>query len=373
MDRPSGECGTAPRPEPPEPLPAWRVGGSRIGWITASRWRVVLVAASLLLVPLTWAQDSPKGGRREGELQDFINPEATDLNIKLEVLQQALYEVNQKLTNLTFLQRYGDRVRMERVMYPNSDHGLTPGYVFSPARAENERRLPGLVAVHGGYHFSLDEEFFGFIERAVAEGYVVMFPEYRGSRGYGAEHYKAQDYGGKDVDDVLDAADYLASRAGVEPGRLGIVGRSRGGMIALLAIERAPKKFRAAVDVVGITDFVAYMSYKPEYRRQDVAKAPRFGGTPFENLPAYLAASPLTQVDKIETPLLVHATTFDRTVPVQLHTERLIDALKARGKDFEAKIYDRAPGGHGFSQGDSEAARDSADRIFTFLARHLKP
>jgi hypothetical protein len=58
---------------------------------------------------------------------------------------------------------------------------------------------------------------------------------------------------------------------------------------------------------------------------------------------------------------------------VQLHTQRLIDALKARGKDFEAKIYERAPGGHGFSQGDTEPARDSANRIFAFLAKHLKP
>jgi dipeptidyl aminopeptidase/acylaminoacyl peptidase len=359
----------------PEVAPGywWRCGRSLIGWITSSRGRVIVLGVCLVLVPLVWAQEASKGQRREGDLQTFINPEASDLNTKLEVLQQTLYEVNQKLTNLTFMQRYGDRIRMEPVMYPNSDHGLTPGYVFTPIRSEPGKRYPGLVTVHGGYHFSLDEEFFGFIERAVAEGYVVIFPEYRGSRGYGAEHYKAQDYGGKDVTDVLDATDYLASRAAVDPARLGIMGRSRGAMIILLAIERAPKKFRAAVDVVGLTDFVAYMSYKPEYRRQDVARTPRFGGTPFENLPAYIEASPLAHVDKIETPLLILATTFDRTVPVQLHTERLIDALKARGKDFQAKIYDRAPGGHGFSQGDSEPSRDSANRIFAFLEKHLKP
>jgi dipeptidyl aminopeptidase/acylaminoacyl peptidase len=324
-------------------------------------------------VPLIWAQEGSERGTREGDLETFINPEATDVNTKLEVLQQTLYEVNQKLTNLTFMQRYGDRIRMERVMYPNSEYGLTPGYVFAPVRPEHGKRYPGLVTVHGGYHFSLDEEFFGFIEWSVAEGYVLIFPEYRGSRGYGARHYKAQDYGGKDVTDVLDAADYLASRAAVDPARLGIVGRSRGGMISLLAIERAPKKFRAAVDVVGLTDLVAYMSYKPEYRRQDLAKNPRLGGMPFENLPEYVDASPLAHVDKIQTPLLILSTTFDRTVPVQLHTERLIDALKARGKVFEAKIYERAPGGHAFSQGDTAPARDSADRIFTFLAKHLKP
>jgi dipeptidyl aminopeptidase/acylaminoacyl peptidase len=340
-------------------------------------WRdrrgMALAAASLVLAPLVWASQSPQAQRREGELQAFINPEAKDLDTKLDVLQQTLYAVDQKLTNLTFAQRYGDRIRMEAVMFPNPDHGLTPGYVFTPIPVEKGKRYPGLVAVHGGYHFSFGEEFFGYIERAVAEGYVVIFPEYRGSRGYGAEHYKAQDYGGTDVDDILAAADCLAARRYIQPSRLGIVGRSRGGMITLLAIERAPRKFRAAVDVVGIADLVAYMSYKPDYRRQDMAKTPRFRGTPDENLPAYIEASPITHVDKIETPLLIHATTFDRTVPVQLHTERLIDALKARGKTFEAKIYDRAPGGHGFSQGESEQARDSIERIFAFLAKHLKP
>jgi dipeptidyl aminopeptidase/acylaminoacyl peptidase len=327
---------------------------------------------ALIFACWVWARAEPQAQRREGELQAFANPEAKDLDTKLEVLQQTLYEVDQKLSNLTFVQRYGDRIRMERVMFPNADHELTPGYVFTPIPLDKAKRYPGLVAVHGGYHFSFNEEFFGYIERAVAEGYVVIFPEYRGSRGYGAEHYKAQDYGGKDVDDVLAATDYLASRDSVDGAHMGIVGRSRGGMIALLAIERFPKKFQAAVDVVGIADFVAYMSYKPEYRRQDVAKTPRLGGTPAENLPAYIEASPIAHVDKIETPLLIHATTFDRTVPVQLHTERLIDALKARGKVFEHKIYDHAPGGHGFSQGDSKESRDSIDRIFAFLSKYLK-
>ena len=142
MDRSSEECGPVPRLEP---VPA---SGRRswLGWITSSRNRVILLGACLLPVPLVWAQEASKGQRREGDLQTFINPEASDLNTKLEVLQQTLYEVNQKVTNLTFMQRYGDRIRMERVMYPNSDYGLTPGYVFTPAHAGKEERRPGLVS-----------------------------------------------------------------------------------------------------------------------------------------------------------------------------------------------------------------------------------
>lgn len=327
----------------------------------------------LLCVSSVWAQEAPQGERREGDLQTFINPDAKDLNTKIDLLVQTLYEVDQKLVNLTFMQHYGDRIRMERVMIPNVDRDLTPGYVFLPAKMEQGKRYPGLVLVHGGFHHSFAEEFFSYVERAIREGYVAIFPEYRGSKGYGAEHYHAQEYGGKDCDDVLSAAELLASKPWVDPQRLGIVGRSRGGMLTLLAIERAPRRFKAAVDVVGLADFVAYMAYKPEYRRQEVARESQFKGLPFENLQAYIDASPINHVEKIETPLLIHATTFDRTAPVELHTGRLIEALKAHGKTFEHKIYDRAPGGHGFSEGDSEEARDSIERIFEFLGRHLKP
>jgi dipeptidyl aminopeptidase/acylaminoacyl peptidase len=330
------------------------------------------VLAVLLCVSPAWAQEGPREERKEGDLQTFINMDSKDLGTKIELLQQTLYEVDQKLVNLTFMQRYGDRIRMERVMIPNVDRDLTPGYLFQPVEMEKGERYPGIVFVHGGFHYSFDQEFFSYVERAIREGYVAIFPEYRGSRGYGAEHYHAQEYGGRDCDDVLSAAELLASKTYIDPQRLGIVGRSRGGMLTLLAIERAPKRFKAAVDVVGLADFMAYMAYKPEYRRQEVARESQFKGLPFDNLQAYIDASPINHVETIETPLLVHATTFDRTAPVELHTGRLVEALKAHGKSFEYKLYDHAPGGHGFSDGDSPEARDSIDRIFEFLGRHLK-
>jgi len=73
---------------------------------------------------------------------------------------------------------------MERVMYPNSDHGLTPGYVFTRPAPGEEKRYPGLVAVHGGYHFSLDESSSGSSSGG-GEGYVVILPEYRGAAATG--------------------------------------------------------------------------------------------------------------------------------------------------------------------------------------------
>ena len=113
---------------------------------------------------------------------------------------------------------------------------------------------------------------------------------------------------------------------------------------------------------------------KPDARRMEVAREKEFGGKlPAQDLPAYMEISPLNHVDKIETPLLVLATTGDKIVPLQLHTLRLLDALKARGKVFDSHIYDNAPGGHTFLFGDSAEQADCFRRSFEWLGKYLKP
>ncbi|HEU0066414.1 MAG TPA: prolyl oligopeptidase family serine peptidase [Sphingomonas sp.] len=140
----------------------------------------------------------------------------------------------------------------------------------------------------------------------------------------------------------------------------------------MLAIQRFPKLFKAAVSNVGITDMVAYTAYKPGFRGDDLAKQPRFcGKTPAQDIAAYMDVSPINHVDRIETPILIQGTTGDRSVPVDLHAGRLIDVLRSRGKIFESKIYDMAPGGHLFAQVDSDAGRDAQDAALVFLGKYL--
>ena len=91
-----------------------------------------------------------------------------------------------------------------------------------------------------------------------------------------------------------------------------------------------------------------------------------------DNLQAYIDASPIMHVEKIEAPLLIHATTYDTTVNHKVHSERLVEALKAHDKKYEYKLYDRAPGSHNFSDGDSPESTDSLNRIIKFLDKYLK-
>jgi dipeptidyl aminopeptidase/acylaminoacyl peptidase len=248
-----------------------------------------------------------------------------------------------------------------------------PGYLFTKRNAEAGKRSPGLVLVHGGFHDHFDTYYAKPIAQAVERGFVVLFPEYRGSSGYGEVHYE-NSYGKTDVADVLSGADFLASQPNVDPARIGITGHSRGGMVTLLAIEKEPKRFQAAVEIAGLTDFIAYMGYKPEYRRLEVAREETFGGKlPNQNLKAYMDISPLNDVEAIQTPLLVLANTFDQTVPFKLHSGRLIDLLKAHGKVFDSHVYTDAPGSHMFPFANTPEAQDCWSRTFDWLAKYLKP
>jgi dipeptidyl aminopeptidase/acylaminoacyl peptidase len=321
------------------------------------------------------AQEPPPNAEpKEGALNSYLNREPTDTNGQLALMMQGMYQEQVDVTALMFVLQYGNHIHMDRTYYPanTNDHEMIPGYVFTPANMQPGTKRPAIVMVHGGFHEKLDWRFFKLIDEGVRQGFVVMFPEYRGSSGYGETIYK-NSYGVTDVADVLAAADYIAKKDFVDSARIGILGHSRGGMTTLLALEHAPKRFQAAVEIAGLTDFVAYMSYKPDARRMEVANENEFGGKlPAQSLPPYMAISPLNNVDEIQTPLLVLATSGDKIVPLQLHTLRLLDALKARGKVFDSHIYDNAPGGHVFIFGDSPEQADCFRRSFEWLGKYLK-
>src|SRR5262249_44772947 len=147
------------------------------------------------------------------------------------------------------------------------------------------------------------------------------------------------DYGFTDYDDVIAATDYLAAQDEVDVSRLGIIGHSRGGMLALRALEGEPKRYAAGVDLAALTDLVAFMGYKEQARREDIAGQKHFGGKmPGKNMAPYIEVSPALHAEKIEAPLLVLSTTHDTNVPYELGNKRLVEALKAYGKTFEEHV-----------------------------------
>ncbi len=218
----------------------------------------------------------------------------------------------------------------------------------------------------------------------MSKGYVVIAPEYRGSIGYGQTLYDAIDYGGAEVDDVLTAADYLkANVSEVDPARLGIIGWSHGGMIAVLAITREPATFKAAAALVPVTNLFQRLAWKGEdAQHRAIDPANRLGGLPADRRDVYKERSPLYQIDKLQIPLLVHVTRNDSDVNIE-EDMQLVDALRSRKPDLaETKVYESPKGGHLFDRQvdprtwqpeNTREQRDSWNRVWTFFDWHLDP
>ena len=279
---------------------------------------------------------------------------------------------------------------MKKLVYESKADGLdVPFYVFEPLTLRGPKGHAALVWVHGGVHGDLDPTYFPFIKEAVARGYVVLAPEYRGSTGYGQAHHEAIDYGGHEVEDCLTAVDYVRNHMPhVDPGRLGIIGWSHGGFIALHAVLRDQSSFRAAAAIVPVTNLVFRLSYKgPRYALTFIGQ-PRIDGPVHERRDVYVDRSPVYHVDELQTPLLVHVADNDRDVNFE-EAQQLIHALEyLKPEMVETRIYHDPPidqfgGGHrfnrrvdrerGYRRVDSAEQRDSWNRIWTFLEWHLQP
>lgn len=274
------------------------------------------------------------------------------------------------------------------VSYQSSADGMEiPAYLFQPLKRRGTHGHAAMIWVHGGVHGNWGSSMWPFVVEAVQRGYVIIAPQYRGSTGYGAAHYYAIDYGGKELDDVASAADYLKTLPYVDPDRLGIMGWSHGGFIAAHLLFREAHPFKGGAAIVPVTNLVFRLSYKgPRYQRS-YATQPTIGGLPFEEPDEYVKRSPLYHVENLKVPILVHVATNDRDVNY-VEDQQLVWKLRALKPDLaETKIYvDPAPWGssvgHAFSRRvdpntlervDSPAQIDSWNRTWVFFEWILRP
>ena len=248
-------------------------------------------------------------------------------------------------------------------------------YVFVPVDLDRSKKQPLIVFPHGGVHSNFGTAYVNVLEELLAQGYTVAAPEYRGSTGYGRAVYEAIDYGGLEIEDTFACRNFmLENYEFLDPGRVGVIGWSHGGLHALMNIFEHPEAYAAAYAGVPVGDLVARMGYKTQRYRDLYSTDFHIGKTAYEDVEEYKRRSPSWNAHKYQgTPLLIHTTTNDEDVNV-LEVERIIQALQAEGKTgFEYKIYEDAPGGHSFNRLDTKLARESRREIWRFLAQHLDP
>jgi dipeptidyl aminopeptidase/acylaminoacyl peptidase len=246
-------------------------------------------------------------------------------------------------------------------------------YTFIPKKVDRSKKQPLIVFCHQGVHASEHTDDAHVFRELLDQGYSIIAADYRGSTGYGRGFYEQIDYGGREVDDVFNSAQFmLDTYSFLDPKRVGIIGWSHGGLITLMNIFAHPQMYAVAYAGVPASDLVARMGYEPPGYAALYSAPYHIGRTVREDIEEYRRRSPVNHAKELQTPLLIHTTTNDEDVNY-LEVEHLIQALKAEGKKFDYKVYQNAPGGHYFNRLDTKAAKESRQEIYRFLAGYLHP
>jgi len=352
------------------------------------RSRTGLTLAALVLACTSGA--AAQAGARPQVVMDSARARALYVSNRHEdhpVSNYAAAIAGKRVTDSIFAARSAGRMRYAKISYRSSADGLEiPAYLFGPLQPSPEGHA-AMVWVHGGVHGNWDQNYLPFLLEAVERGYVVIAPDYRGSTGYGAEFHNLIDYGGKELNDVESAVDYLHTLPYVDRGRIGIMGWSHGGSITShLLFRGAETRFRAGVAMVPVTNLIFRLSYKgPSYQRS-FSTQKELLGLPFEQREEYVKRSPYFHIDKLEVPILVHVATNDTDVNFE-EDRQMIDGLIARKPHLaETKIYWDPPvgpagGGHTFNRRvnrqtlereDTPEQIDSWNRVWAFFEWNLR-
>ena len=218
--------------------------------------------------------------------------------------------------------------KTEEVWYTSSFDGRKiQGWLVKPPFYDSRKKYPLLVENHGGPILNYGDRFTSEIQLYAADGYVVFYPNPRGSTSYGEEFANLlyNNYPGQDYNDVMDGVDYLVKKGVVDNNKLFVTGGSAGGIMTAWMIGKN-KRFRAAVVVKPVMNWISKTLVADNYFGYANSRYP---GQPWENFETYWKFSPLSLVGNISTPTMVMVGMNDlRTPPSE--AKQLYHALKLR-------------------------------------------
>jgi dipeptidyl aminopeptidase/acylaminoacyl peptidase len=235
------------------------------------------------------------------------------------------------------------------VEFPSFDGRKIPAFYYRPAAAMDGRKIPALISIHGGPEAQAQPLFNPLIEFYVRElGVAVLLPNVRGSSGYG-KSYLQLDNGFKREDSVKDIGallDWVAQQPELDAGRVAVTGGSYGGYMVLASMTHYNDRLRAGIDVVGISNFVTFLTNTKDYRR-DLRRA-EYGDDRDPAMREFLEKiSPTANAHKITKPMFIVQGANDPRVPAT-EAEQIVATIRKQGGD--AWYLLAKDEGHGFQK-----------------------
>ncbi len=240
-----------------------------------------------------------------------------------------------------------------------------PAWLYKPA---GKGPFPVVVSIHGGPEGQSRPTFSSTYQMWMQTlGVAIVVPNVRGSNGYG-KTYLGLDNGFKREDSVRDIGallDWIGTQTDLDADRIAVFGGSYGGYMVLASAVHYSDRLKAAVDRVGISNFVTFLENTQDYRRD--LRRPEYGDERDPEMRAHLEKiSPLNNVDKIAVPLFVIQGENDPRVPVT-ESIQLVEALREQGN--LVWYMNALNEGHGYRKKENYDLYQQATVLF--LREHL--
>ncbi len=251
---------------------------------------------------------------------------------------------------------------VEEVWYKSSyDQRDIQGWVVYPPNYDATKKYPFMVENHGGPILNYGDRFSAEMQLYAAAGYIVFYPNPRGSTSYGEEfgNLLYHNYPGEDYNDVMDGVDFCIAKGIAYEDQLFVTGGSAGGIMSAWMIGKN-NRFEAAVVAKPVMNWISKTLVADNYFGYANSRLP---GQPWENFEAYWKFSPLSLVGNITTPTMVMVGMDDlRTPPSE--AKQLYHALKLR--KIETVLVEIPGAGHGIANRPSNLITKIAHTLAWF-------
>lgn len=251
-------------------------------------------------------------------------------------------------------------VEPETITYSSFDGLEIPAFVYKP---RTQGPHPVIISIHGGPEAQARPYFSSTYQLWLAKlGAAVIVPNVRGSAGYGKQ-YVAMDNGFKRYDSVKDIGallDWVARQPDLDADRVAVFGGSYGGFMVLASAVEYSDRLAAAVDIVGISNFVTFLENTQDYRR-DLRRV-EYGDERDPAMREFLESiSPNNNVEKIRIPMFVVQGQNDPRVPVT-EAEQIVAALRENGNTVW--YMNALNEGHGYRKKENQDEYRLATMLF---------
>lgn len=236
--------------------------------------------------------------------------------------------------------------KVESIWYTSSvDKRVLQGWIIKPPNYEEGKTYPLMVENHGGPILNYGERFTAELQLLAAQGYLVFYPNPRGSTSYGEEfgNLLYDNYPGEDYQDVMDGVDYLIAKGYASEDQLFVSGGSAGGIMTAWIIGKN-NRFEAAVVQKPVINWISKTLVADNYYGYADYRYP---GQPWESFEKYWNFSPISLVGNVETPTMVMVGMNDlRTPPSE--AKQFYHALKLR--KIETMLVEIPGASHGIAR-----------------------